>query len=79
LSAIDIWFSPPLFVNTCLDVFTAPIGETFRRLRDLVASGAVRYIGFSALSGLEGLEAQASAHFQRWAPIITVPASRRLY
>jgi hypothetical protein len=54
LSAIDIWFSPPRFVNTCLEVFTAPIGEILLGLRDLVASGKGSLCRLFGSSGAEG-------------------------
>jgi aryl-alcohol dehydrogenase-like predicted oxidoreductase len=58
------------------DIFTGPIGETFRGLDDLLASGKVRYIGFSDLRARKVSEAQTSAHPERGAT--AVPASRRL-
>jgi hypothetical protein len=33
---------------------------------------------FRLFQALKVWEAQASAHFRRWAPIIAVPASRRI-
>jgi len=51
---------------------TAPIEETLRGLDDLVASGKVRYIGFSDLPAWKVVEAQTIAHFRGWAPIIAV-------
>jgi aryl-alcohol dehydrogenase-like predicted oxidoreductase len=51
---------------------TAPIEETLRGLEDLVASGKVRYIGFSDLPAWKVSEAQTIAHFRGWAPIIAV-------
>jgi aryl-alcohol dehydrogenase-like predicted oxidoreductase len=51
---------------------TAPIEETLRGLDDLVASGKVRYIGFSDLPAWKVSHAQALAHFRGWAPIIAV-------
>jgi aryl-alcohol dehydrogenase-like predicted oxidoreductase len=51
---------------------TAPIEETLRGLDDLVASGKVRYIGFSNLPAWKVSEAQTIAHFRGWAPIIAV-------
>jgi len=51
---------------------TAPIEETLRGLDDLVASGKVRYIGFSDLPAWKVSEAQTIAHFRGWAPIIAV-------
>src|SRR6202140_1093175 len=51
---------------------TAPIEETLRGLDDLVASGKVRYIGFSNLPAWKVSEAQTIAHFRSWAPIIAV-------
>jgi aryl-alcohol dehydrogenase-like predicted oxidoreductase len=51
---------------------TAPIEETLRGLDDLVASGKVRYIGFSNLPAWKVSEAQTIAHFRGWASIIAV-------
>src|SRR6266852_1606693 len=51
---------------------TAPIEETLRGLDDLVASGKVRYIGFSNLPAWKVSEAQTIAHFRGWTPIIAV-------
>src|ERR1700676_1269532 len=51
---------------------TAPIEETLRGLDDLVASGKVRYIGFSSLPAWKVSEAQTIAPFRGWAPIIAV-------
>ena len=41
---------------------TAPIEETSRGLNDLVASGKVRYIGFSDLPAWKVSQAQTLAH-----------------
>src|ERR1700722_5070936 len=51
---------------------TAPIEETLRGLDDLVASGKVRYIGFSDLPAWKVSQAQTLAHFRGWAPITAV-------
>jgi aryl-alcohol dehydrogenase-like predicted oxidoreductase len=51
---------------------TAPIEETLRGLDDLVASGKVRYIGFSDLPAWKVSHAQTLVHFRGWAPIIAV-------
>jgi aryl-alcohol dehydrogenase-like predicted oxidoreductase len=51
---------------------TTPIEETLRGLDDLVASGKVRYIGFSDLPAWKVSQAQTLAHFRGWAPIIAV-------
>ena len=45
---------------------TAPIEETLRGLDDLVASGKVRYIGFSDLPAWKVSQAQAVAHSSAW-------------
>jgi aryl-alcohol dehydrogenase-like predicted oxidoreductase len=49
------------------DRFT-PIEETLRTLDDLVASGKVRYIGFSDTPAWRAAQAQTIAHFHGWLP-----------
>ena len=53
------------------DRFT-PIEETLRALDDLVASGKVRYIGFSDTPAWRAAQAQTIAHFRGWAPLISL-------
>jgi aryl-alcohol dehydrogenase-like predicted oxidoreductase len=53
------------------DRFT-PIEETLRSLDDLVASGKVRYIGFSDTPAWRAAQAQTIAHFRGWAPLISL-------
>ncbi|WP_328891715.1 aldo/keto reductase [Streptomyces sp. NBC_00316] len=47
-----------------------PIEETMRALDDLVASGKVRYIGFSDVPAWRTAEAATLAEFRGWAPIV---------
>lgn len=51
---------------------TTPIEETLRTLDDLVASGKVRYIGFSDTPAWKCAEAQTIARFRGWAPLIAL-------
>jgi aryl-alcohol dehydrogenase-like predicted oxidoreductase len=51
---------------------TTPIEETMRALDDLVASGKVRYIGFSDTPAWKCAEAQTIARFRGWAPLIAL-------
>jgi aryl-alcohol dehydrogenase-like predicted oxidoreductase len=51
---------------------TTPIEETMRALDDLVASGKVRYIGFSESPAWKCAEAQTIARFRGWAPLIAL-------
>jgi len=51
---------------------TTPIEETLRALDDLVASGKVRYIGFSDTPAWKCAEAQTIARFRGWAPLIAL-------
>lgn len=51
---------------------TAPIEETLRGLDDLVASGKIRYVGFSDIPAWKTAEAQTIAHFRGWTPIIAL-------
>ena len=53
------------------DRFT-PIDETLRALDDLVAAGKVRYIGFSDTPAWKVAQAQVTAHFRGWAPLIAL-------
>jgi aryl-alcohol dehydrogenase-like predicted oxidoreductase len=53
------------------DRFT-PIEETLRALDDLVASGKVRYIGFSDTPAWRIAQAQTIAHFRGWTPLISL-------
>ena len=51
---------------------TTPIEETMRTLDDLVASGKVRYIGFSDTPAWKCAEAQMIARFRGWAPLVAL-------
>lgn len=51
---------------------TTPIEETMRGLDDLVASGKIRYVGFSDIPAWKTAEAQTLAQFRGWAPIIAL-------
>ncbi len=51
---------------------TTPIEETLRTLDDLVASGKVRYIGFSDTPAWKCAEAQTIARFRGWAPLVAL-------
>jgi aryl-alcohol dehydrogenase-like predicted oxidoreductase len=62
---IDLYW---LHMNDC---FT-PIEETLRALDDLVASGKVRYIGFSDTPAWRAAQAQTIAYFRGWAPLISL-------
>jgi len=53
------------------DAFT-PIEETMRALDDLVTAGKVRYIGFSDTPAWKVAQAQTSAQFRGWAPLIAL-------
>jgi aryl-alcohol dehydrogenase-like predicted oxidoreductase len=53
------------------DRFT-PVEETLRTLDDLVASGKVRYLGFSDTPAWRPAQAQTIAHFRSWAPLISL-------
>src|SRR5271155_4603267 len=53
------------------DPFT-PIEETMRALDDLVAAGKVRYIGFSDTPAWKVAQAQMTAKFRGWAPLIAL-------
>ena len=49
-----------------------PIEETMRALEDLVASGKVRYVGFSDTPAWKCAQAQTIASFRGWAPLIAL-------
>jgi len=49
---------------------TVPVEETMRALDDLVTSGKVRYIGMSDTPAWVVAQAQVSAHFRGWSPLI---------
>jgi aryl-alcohol dehydrogenase-like predicted oxidoreductase len=51
---------------------TTPIEETLRALDDLVASGKVRYLGFSDTPAWKCAEAQTLARLQGWAPLVAL-------
>lgn len=60
-----------LYWMHCWDVNT-PIEETMRALDDLVASGKVRYLGFSDTPAWKVMEAQMLARFRGWSPLIAL-------
>jgi len=49
-----------------------PIEETMRALDDLVRAGKVRYIGFSDTPAWKVAQAQVTAHFRSWAPLVAL-------
>lgn len=51
---------------------TTPIDETMRALDDLVASGKVRYLGFSDTPAWKCAEAQTIARMRGWSPLIAL-------
>ena len=53
------------------DRFT-PIEETMRALDDLVAAGKVRYVGFSDTPAWKVAQAQVTASFRGWAPLVAL-------
>jgi aryl-alcohol dehydrogenase-like predicted oxidoreductase len=53
------------------DQFT-PIEETMRALDDLVTAGKVRYIGFSDTPAWKVAQAQTTAIFRGWAPLVAL-------
>ena len=53
------------------DKFT-PIEETMRALDDLVRAGKVRYIGFSDTPAWKVTQAQLTAQFRGWTPLIAL-------
>jgi aryl-alcohol dehydrogenase-like predicted oxidoreductase len=60
-----------LYWMHCWDRHT-PIEETMRALDDLVASGKVRYIGFSDTPAWKVSQAQTIAQFRGWAPLVAL-------
>src|ERR1700688_1200037 len=55
----------------CWDLLT-PIEETMRAVDDLVASGKVRYIGFSDTPAWKVTQAQVTAVLRGWTPLIAL-------
>jgi aryl-alcohol dehydrogenase-like predicted oxidoreductase len=53
------------------DRFT-PIDETMRALDDLVGAGKVRYIGFSDTPAWKVTQAQTTAAFRGWTPLVAL-------
>ncbi|MDA1091976.1 MAG: aldo/keto reductase [Acidobacteria bacterium] len=53
------------------DQFT-PIDETMRALDDLVRAGKVRYVGFSDTPAWKVAQAQVTASFRGWAPLVAL-------
>jgi aryl-alcohol dehydrogenase-like predicted oxidoreductase len=49
-----------------------PIDETLRALDDLVASGKVRYVGFSDTPAWKVAQAQVTAQLRGWSPLIAL-------
>lgn len=60
-----------LYWMHCWDVQT-PIEETMAALDSLVASGKVRYLGFSDTPAWKTAQAQVTAHFRGWAPLVAL-------
>ena len=60
-----------LYWMHCWDPIT-PIEETMRALDDLVAAGKVRYVGFSDTPAWKVAQAQVTAHFRSWTPVIAL-------
>ena len=60
-----------LYWMHCWDKHT-PIEETMRALDDLVRAGKVRYVGFSDTPAWKVAEAQVTARFRGWAPLIAL-------
>jgi aryl-alcohol dehydrogenase-like predicted oxidoreductase len=60
-----------LYWMHCWDPHT-PIEETMRALDDLVASGKVRYLGFSDTPAWKTMEAQMTARFRGWTPLVAL-------
>jgi aryl-alcohol dehydrogenase-like predicted oxidoreductase len=60
-----------LYWMHCWDRHT-PVEETMRALDDLVASGKVRYIGFSDTPAWKVAQAQTIAAFRGWAPLVAL-------
>ncbi|WP_164017925.1 aldo/keto reductase [Pyxidicoccus trucidator] len=53
------------------DIHT-PIEETLRAMDDLVRSGKVRYVGVSDLPAWKVAQAQVTAHFRGWTPLVAL-------
>jgi len=53
------------------DPFT-PIEETMRALDDLVTAGKVRYVGFSDTPAWKVAQAQVTAQFRGWTPLVAL-------
>lgn len=51
---------------------TAPIEETMRAMDDLVRAGKVRYLGFSDAPAWKVAQAQITAQFRGWSPLIAL-------
>jgi aryl-alcohol dehydrogenase-like predicted oxidoreductase len=60
-----------LYWMHCWDRFT-PIEETMSALNDLISQGKVRYIGFSDTPAWKCAQAQTTAMFRGWAPLIAL-------
>ncbi len=60
-----------LYWMHCWDKQT-PIEETMRALDDLVASGKVRYLGFSDTPAWKVAQAQTTALFRGWSPLVAL-------
>jgi aryl-alcohol dehydrogenase-like predicted oxidoreductase len=60
-----------LYWMHCFDPIT-PIDETMRALDDLVAHGKVRYVGFSDTPAWKVAEAQVTARFRGWTPVVAL-------
>jgi aryl-alcohol dehydrogenase-like predicted oxidoreductase len=60
-----------LYWMHCWDKNT-PIEETLRALDHLVAAGKIRYVGFSDTPAWKVMEAQMTAKFRNWAPLIAL-------
>jgi aryl-alcohol dehydrogenase-like predicted oxidoreductase len=60
-----------LYWMHCWDRNT-PIEETLRALDDLVRAGKIRYLGFSDTPAWKVAQAQTTAHFRGWAPLVAL-------
>jgi aryl-alcohol dehydrogenase-like predicted oxidoreductase len=60
-----------LYWMHCWDTYT-PIEETMRALDDLVAAGKVRYVGFSDTPAWKVAQAQVTAAFRGWSPLVAL-------